>query len=390
MSSGRIILGIVAEYDPFHNGHAYHLSRARETVRPDTVYTVLSPCLKQRGTLSMLSPYDRAACALHAGSDAVFAMPVLWTVRDAEHYALGAVSLLSGMGITHIAFGAETPDMAGLNLAADFLETPPSRFQNVLKSFMEEGMGYPAALSRAVSSFLPGTGELLGLPNNILGICYLRALKRLKSGITPVVIPRKGNYHDSVISRDAPSASALREALYRGNYIPAMSAMPRFSAEMTRRAFLQRRIPDFSVWDALLLNCLRYSDLASLPDVSEGLDDAVKKAAAVSSTAEELTARLSGKRYTSSRISRFCAMSMLGVSNERLRSCPLPDAALLMALRRKNVPTDQWKDLPVRIVSSGSEWMKLADAEDRIAWKLWSMCCHLPDTLPFTERVYTE
>ena len=108
------VLGIVAEYDPFHNGHLYHLAEAKRLVQPDYTYVVLSPCLKQRGSFALLSPTDRARLALEAGADAVFALPVLWTVRDAEHYALGAVSLLAGLGATHLAFGVETPDPAAL------------------------------------------------------------------------------------------------------------------------------------------------------------------------------------------------------------------------------------------------------------------------------------
>ena len=113
------ILGIIAEYDPFHNGHLYHLNEAKKRVQPDFTYIVLSPCLKQRGTFSMLSPLDRARLALEAGADAVFALPVLWTVRDAEHYALGAVSMLASLGVTHLAFGAETADLPLLQRTAD-------------------------------------------------------------------------------------------------------------------------------------------------------------------------------------------------------------------------------------------------------------------------------
>ena len=105
------VLGIVAEYDPFHNGHLHHLQSAVSEVSPSAVLTVLSGPFRQRGTPALLSPFSRAECALSAGADAVFALPVLWTVRDAEHYALGAVSLLSSLGATHIAFGAETADL---------------------------------------------------------------------------------------------------------------------------------------------------------------------------------------------------------------------------------------------------------------------------------------
>ena len=127
------VLGIVAEYDPFHNGHLYHLTEAVRRVSPDLVFVVLSPCFKQRGELSLLSPQDRARLALEAGADAVFSLPVLWTVRDAEHYALGAVSLLSRLGVTDLAFGAETSDVSLLLRAAGLLEDPSPAFSALLK-----------------------------------------------------------------------------------------------------------------------------------------------------------------------------------------------------------------------------------------------------------------
>ena len=104
------ILGIIAEYDPFHSGHLHHMTEAVRRTSPDLVFVALSPCFKQRGELPLLSPSDRARLALEGGADAVFSLPVLWTVRDAEHYALGAVFLLSQLGVTHLAFGAETAD----------------------------------------------------------------------------------------------------------------------------------------------------------------------------------------------------------------------------------------------------------------------------------------
>ena len=113
------ILGIVAEYDPFHRGHAWHLAEARRQVQPDWTLVALSGCIKQRGEFSLLSPHDRAASAVEAGADAVFELPLLWTVRDAEHYALGAVSLLAMLGCTHLAFGAETDRLNRLQQLGD-------------------------------------------------------------------------------------------------------------------------------------------------------------------------------------------------------------------------------------------------------------------------------
>ena len=389
MKQKPVILGIIAEYDPFHNGHAYHLNRARKVVHPDTVYVALSPCMKQRGELSLLSPYARAACALHAGADAVFSLPVLWTVRDAENYALGAVSMLCGLGITHIAFGAETDQLDLLQQIADFLSDPPSGFQEELKYHLSCGNGYPAALCRSVSSYMSDAAEILSFPNNILGICYLRALKKLHKDIIPVIIPRRGNYHGSVVDPVAPSASAIRQALIRGAYSSAFQAMPEFSAGIVRRAFLSQSVPDSAVWDCLLIRKLRSSDLSLLPDLSEGLEDGLKKAAASASSAQDLIARLTTRRYTAARITRLCAMAILNATEERFRSLSLPDVSLLLALRKEKVPTDRWNDLPVRIVSA-SVWRTLAAPEDSLCWQLWADCCHRPETMPYTERIYTE
>ncbi len=238
------ILGVVAEYDPFHNGHLYHLTEARKILSPDLTYIVLSPCVKQRGELSLLSPTDRARCALEAGADAVFCLPVLWTLRDAEHYALGAVSLLSRLGATHLAFGAETADAGLLRRAAEALESPAPVFQAVLRDTLSSGAGYPAAVSAALSASLPGAEGLLDQPNNILAVCYLRALLRAGLSMEPVVIPRSGGYHAAAVDPAAPSASAVRGSLARGSYAPAFSAVPDYTASLLRRRFLDGCVPD--------------------------------------------------------------------------------------------------------------------------------------------------
>ena len=390
MSDRKTILGIIAEYDPFHNGHALHLQEARKAVSPDTVYIALSPCVKQRGELSMLSPLDRAACAVHEGADAVFMLPVLWTVRDAEHYAFGAVSMLAGLGITHLAFGAETPDYSLLDSMACLLEDSPPALTESLAQHLSEGMGYPAALSAAVSHCRPEAGAVLALPNNILAVCYLRALHRLHSSVVPVIIPRRGSYHSPDLRSGMPSASALRGCLYRGVYLPALASVPPFSADRIRAAFLNHRIPDPEKLDTLLISKLRTANLSNLPDLSEGLENALKKAAAGCSSREQLLLQLSTRRYPGARISRLLIAAMLDISRERLDTLPLPDRTLLLALRKKTAGSESWKDLPVRIHATPAEWKKAADPEDLAVWKLWACCCGLPDTIPFSERIYAE
>lgn len=386
------ILGIVAEYDPFHRGHLFHLQEAKRQIEPDFTFVALSPCLKQRGDLALLSPSDRARCALESGADAVFALPVCWTLREAEHYALGAVSLLAGLGATHLAFGAETADLSLLSAAAELLESPSALFSHTLKDRLAAGAGYPAALSSALSAALPEAAGLLDKPNNTLAVCYLRAVRRLNLSLTPVAIPRRGSYHAPGIDPEAPSASAIRGSLLRGAYGPAFDAVPKVTADLLRRRFAEGRVPDESVLDALLLWRLRSmtdKDYALLPDVSEGMENALREAASAVHTRRQLLSDLSGKRYPAARLSRLCAYALLGVTRPALESCPLPDSALLLGLKKNPAMTALWKKQSLRVLPSFAEWKKAAPPADLAAWRLWALCCRLPDTLPFTEKTVT-
>ena len=385
------LLGIVAEYDPFHNGHAFHLAEARRRVAPDYTLIALSGVFRQRGELSLLSPGERAACALLSGADAVFELPVLWTVRDAEHYALGAVSVLSRLGCTHLAFGAETEDLPRLRRLAELLEDPSPAFREQLQAALAEGLGYPAALARGAEACLPGSAEVLSSSNNILAVCYLRALLRLGSGMIPVVIPRRGNARAAAVDPEGPSASAIREALRRGDYASAFSAVPPCTEAALRRAFLSGRVPEERVLDTLLLSRLRAMDeeaLRGLPDVSEGLESALRAAAAEADSRRGLMERLVSRRYTAARISRMLVYALLGVTREQLKALPLPEAVRLTALRKASALTDRWRDLPIRIVSGGAEWKRLASPADRAAWQCYALCTHQADTLPMTERLF--
>ena len=384
------ILGVVAEYDPFHNGHLYHLTEARKKLSPDLTYVVLSPCVKQRGELSFLSPTDRARCALEAGADAVFCLPVLWTLRDAEHYALGAVSLLSRLGATHLAFGSETADAGLLRRAAEALESPAPVFQAVLRDTLSSGAGYPAAVSAALSASLPGAEGLLDQPNNILAVCYLRALLRAGLSMEPVVIPRSGGYHAAAVDPAAPSASAVRGSLARGSYAPAFSAVPDYTASLLRRRFLDGCVPDGKILDALLLSRLRNMDgpeYRLLPDLSEGMENALREAARSAVSREGLISALSCRRYPAARISRLCACALLGITKDQAENAPLPGNALLLGLRGRPEMTSRWTSLPIPVVSSFAEWKKAAHPADLAAWRLWAQCCRLPDTLPFSEKI---
>ena len=377
------VLGIVAEYDPFHNGHLHHLHKAMESVSPSSVLVALSGPFKQRGEAALLSPFARARCAVDCGADAVFALPVLWTVRDAEHYALGAVSMLASLGATHLAFGAETADLPLLQRTAALLEDSPVQLRNALHAVLAEGNGYPAALAEAAGACIPESRSLLGHANNILAVCYLRAIRRLGLSLSPVVIPRTGSYHAATVDSSVPSASAVRESLCRGDW-RVLSALPEASSSVIRSAFLARETTEQSRLDRL--RSMKPEEASRLPDCPEGLDAALLNAARTAGSREELISLLTTRRYSSARISRLCTHALLGITREQLENTPLPSAAMLLAIKKNPSLTGSWKSSTVQVLSP-AKWLEQAGSPDLSAWHAWTLSCGLPASYPFTQKL---
>ena len=298
---------------------------------------------------------------------------------------------MSRLGCTHLAFGAENPDLSLLLRIADLLENPPDPFQAVLKASLSAGKGYPASLAAAAGKILPEAAGILHHPNNILAICYLRAIRKLKLPLSPVLIPRRGSYHAAFIDPLSPSASALRTALLRGSYREAWAALPDISVSILKKRFLAGNVIDDNLLDILLLSRLRSmlpEEAALLPDLSEGLENRLIQVARDVSSRQELLSHLSGKRYAAARISRLCAYALLDLSADQLRNVPLPDTVRLLGLRNSPGMTSLWNHLPLRILPDTETWKNHpAFDADRNAWRIWSLCCRLPDSLPYKQKI---
>lgn len=230
------VVGLITEYNPFHNGHKYHIDEARRITGADYVIAVMSGNFVQRGTPAIIDKYSRTAMALRNGIDLVLELPVCYATGSAEYFAHGAVALLDGLGIVDaLCFGSETGDISLLSRAADLLLSAPASFEDRLQEQLKEGLTYPAARVKALEHTLKQNGsadaailtDILAKPNNILGIEYLKATKKLSSSMEPVTIKRiLAQYHDTVLSTasdinamepDRPvisSATALRNAIF--------------------------------------------------------------------------------------------------------------------------------------------------------------------------------
>ena len=217
------IVGLITEYNPFHNGHLHHIREALRIAGADTAIVVMSGDYVQRGVPAIMPKRLRAEMALKCGAAAVFELPVCYATGSAEYFAMGAVSLLDRLGIVDsLCFGSECNNLGVLSRIADLLLSEPGEYRVLLKKHLRGGLPYPAARMRAISEYLcdPDISSIVSDPNNILGIEYLKALKRLNSPIRPFTIQRAGaHYHDRELSGDhLSSASAIRSLLaYSGS-----------------------------------------------------------------------------------------------------------------------------------------------------------------------------
>ncbi len=211
------IVGLIAEYNPFHNGHLYHIEEAKRITGADAVIVVMSGDYVQRGTPAVMPKRIRAEMALRCGAGAVFELPVCYATGSAEYFALGAVSLLDRLGVVDsICFGSECADLEAMEQAADVLLTEPEGYQTLLRRYLKEGNSFPSAREEALAEYTGSgkTARILKDPNNILGVEYLKALKKLGSSMTPYTILRRGaGYHDRELAGEFSSASAIRSLL---------------------------------------------------------------------------------------------------------------------------------------------------------------------------------
>lgn len=211
------IVGLITEYNPFHNGHQYHIEKAKEVTGADTVIVIMSGDYVQRGTPSIMPKYIRAEMALKCGAGAVFELPVCYSTSSAEFFATGAISFLDSLNIVDsVCFGSEAGDLECLQKTAGILCEEPEEYKSFLQDNLRNGMSFPAARQEALASYMGGSGcaSLLNDPNNILSVEYLKALKKLNSSIKPYTIKRQGsNYHDTALNVNYSSASAIRSLL---------------------------------------------------------------------------------------------------------------------------------------------------------------------------------
>lgn len=312
------IAAVICEFNPFHNGHKYLLDQIRSQGF-DTIICVMSGSFTQRGEAAVSSKFERTRTALKNGADLVIELPTPYAVASAERFAKGGVEIIAATGVVEkVFFGSEAGDIEVIKKAA--LATENEKVQELLKARMNQGEYYPSALEKAVEEvFGSEVSRVLKEPNNTLGVEYVKEL--LKRGIEAGTVKRKAVAHDSNEAAGGfASASLIREMIFKGEgvapFVPCGDFSNPAKTEFGERAVLYK------------LKSMSAEEIATLPDVTEGLQNRIYSAARASATLEGLLAEVKTKRYTMARIRRIITSAMLGITKD-LQSTPVPYLRIL-------------------------------------------------------------
>lgn len=338
------IVGLITEYNPFHNGHLYHMRKAKEITGADTVVVVMSGNYVQRGTPAIMPKHLRTEVALEAGAAVVIELPVCYAAGSAEYFALGAVSLMNHLGcIDSICFGSECGDIKILKKLADVIGEEPEEYRLSLQAHLKDGNPFPLARQKALKEYFRDNSldEILEQPNNILGIEYIKALNQLQSSIIPYTIQRKvSGYHDEELTDSYSSASAIRKLLvYAGNALhleaDTIYDEPYLSDVLAR---LENQVPPACIKSLEETHRIRYpiysndfslilkyrllqetrESLQQYFDVSEELANRIMNRLNDYITFDQFCDLLKTREVTYARVSRSLIHILLGIKKEHL------------------------------------------------------------------------
>lgn len=319
------VVGIIAEYNPFHNGHLYHLNESKKQSNADYTIAVISGNFVQRGDVSIIDKWSKTEMALRNGIDLVIELPTLYSISSAENFAYGSIKILDSLSIVNaVSFGTEQADIDTLDKFATVLFNEPKEYISVLNHELSKGISYPKARENALLLYLNDIrkyANVLSSPNNILGIEYLKALKKLKSNMIPIAIPRnKVGYNSNEMIDGFASATSIRQMLITRNTKNIHKVMPESSYEILNNCVSNGQyVSSITQYEKEIIYILRkmsVEEIANIPDVTEGLENLIKEAANSCNNIQEFINIVKSKRYTQTRIQRILVYALLGITKK--------------------------------------------------------------------------
>ena len=296
------IIGLIAEYNPLHNGHIYHINKIKELYPDSTLILVLNGYFTQRGTTSILSKEDKTKLSLNNNIDIVLELPFVYGTQSSDIFAYQSIKLLNELKINHLIFGSECNDINLLNKIVD-IQLNETSYEEKVKEYLNEGLNYPTSMSKALN-----IKEDISNPNDLLGISYIKAIRQINPNIIPETIQRTNNYHDTESTDNIISASNIREKINNEenitNYLPN-EVIPYLNNIDSKKLF-----------NLLKFKILTDKDLSIYLDVDEGIEYRLIKTINNSNSLEELITNIKTKRYTYNKINRMLLHILIGLTKK--------------------------------------------------------------------------
>ena len=319
------VVGIIAEYNPFHNGHSYHIQNTKAQTGADFVVAVMTGNFTQRGNTSVINKWEKTKMALNGDADLVIELPTIYSISSAENFASGAVKILNELGIVDtISFGMEADDVSTLNNIANVLVNEPPEYRAILEHELGKGNSFPKARENALMMYLNDIKRYANVikgSNNILAIEYLKALKKQKSSLVPFGVKREKVYYNSTkIIDEYASATGIRNLLLHNQLEEVRKVVPAKSYSILLNNLRQGTyVLDIIAYNDEIIYKLRsmtVKQIANLPDVSEGLEYLIKDVSNKTNNLIELINGIKSKRYTQTRIQRILLYALLGITKK--------------------------------------------------------------------------
>ncbi len=287
------VVGIICEYNPFHNGHIYHLNKVKEMFPNSLIVLVMSSCFTERGEVSLLNKWDKTDIALTYGVDLVIELPFFYATNSSDYFAEGAIKILNELNCDYLVFGSETNDLDNLIELAD-IQLNNKKYDKLVKEYLDQGNNYPTSLSKALYEL---SNIKVSEPNDLLAISYIKQIKLLKSKIKPVSIKRTNDYHSKELNDAITSATSIREAIKNNlditKYVPIETKKKLINYNESR------------YFDLLKYKIISTDDLSIYLDVNEGIDKRIKKNILKANNLDELIKLVKTKRYTYNKLQRM-------------------------------------------------------------------------------------
>ncbi len=365
------VSGIICEYNPFHNGHLYHIRETRKNGATH-IAAVMSGNFVQRGDVAIMDKLERARLAVRSGADLVIELPVPYCLSSAENFAAGAVHLLDSLGaVDEISFGSECGSVELLSGALSAVEEAAVSRADEIRAIMEKGYTYPRALTSVINGADPAIGAVISEPNNLLAIEYMRALKKTSSEMKPFTVERVSASHDSSVPEgEYASASYIRERLQEGNGVSAIRAFttPMWSKAISD-AMSRGETAMIERLERVMLYKLRTTtpeEIAAVNDVGQGLEHRIY-GARMAGSLEELLFTVKIKRYTMSRIRRIMLSLLIGINRDDLRQLPPYGRILAFNERGREILARAKGSAAIPYASSIARLSQSGEAAERFA-----------------------